>query len=71
MADELIVRVMYDSPRATSAALQHPVGCRNSHMRDHSYFGDLGNYIIPDGNEDGKADAIGAICGDRLWSDLR
>lgn len=40
-------------------------------MRDHSYFGDLGNYIIPDGNEDGKADAIGAICGDRLWSDLR
>jgi hypothetical protein len=60
VADKLIVRVMHDSPRATSAALQHPVGCRNSHMRDDPYFGNLGNYIIPDGNEVGKADANGA-----------
>jgi len=27
-------------------------------MRDHPYFGDLGNYIIADVNEDGMADAI-------------
>ncbi len=27
-------------------------------MRDHPYFGVLGNCIIADVNEDGKADAI-------------